>query len=137
MLLPDKYFEANRDQRLHWMLDPKRGAIVDVANGYLFAPGDGAQTDIFTCLFKRSDGSYLVAVGYNNNDEVFEPFLDFYIYTRGRLRNVTKSVMPLPFSRSLYYELPRYGTTINVTNKAGRKLYDLVWNRHVFRLKRL
>ena len=24
MLLPDKYFEANRDERLHWMLDPKR-----------------------------------------------------------------------------------------------------------------
>lgn len=40
MLLPDRYFEANRAQRLHWMLDPERGAIVDVANGYLYAPGD-------------------------------------------------------------------------------------------------
>ena len=37
MLLPDKYFEANQKQRLHWMLDPKRGAIVDIKNGYLYA----------------------------------------------------------------------------------------------------
>jgi hypothetical protein len=29
MLLPDMYFEVTREQRLHWMLDPKRGAIVD------------------------------------------------------------------------------------------------------------
>ncbi len=53
MLLPDKYFEANRQQRRHWMLDPQRGAIVDVANGYLYAVGDGAQTDIYTRLFKN------------------------------------------------------------------------------------
>ena len=137
MLLPDKYFEANRGQRLHWMLNPKRGAIVDIPNGYLFAPGDGAQTDIFTCLFKRSDGSYLVAVGYNDKDEVFEPFLDFFIYNRGRLLNVTKSVMPLPFDKSLYYELPRYGTTIKVTTKSAKELYDFVWNKRVFRLKRV
>jgi hypothetical protein len=58
MLLPDKYFEAEREQRVHWMLDPKRGAIVDIANGYLFAPGDGAQTDIYTCVFKRSNGTH-------------------------------------------------------------------------------
>jgi len=137
MLLPDKYFEANREQRLHWMLDPKRGAIVDVKNGYLYGAGDGAQTDIYVCLFKRTNGTYLVAVNYNDKNEVFESFLDFYTYEHRRLRKVTKSVLPVAFKRSLYYELPRYGTTIAVTNKSGRKLYDLVWAENVFRLRRV
>jgi hypothetical protein len=136
MLLPDKYFEANREQRLHWMLDPKRGAIVDIANGYLYAAGDGAQTDIYTCLFKRSDGTYLIAVDYNDKNEVFETFLDFYVYNHGRLRKVTKSVMPVAFNKLLNYELPRLGTTIRVTNKSGLKLYDFVWDKSAFRLKR-
>jgi hypothetical protein len=136
MLLPAKYFEANQEQRLHWMLDPKRGAIVDIKNGYLYAPGDGAQTDVYTSLFKRSDGKYLVAVNYNDKNGVFESFLDFYVYHQGRLRNVNRSVMPVGFNKRLYYELPRYGTTITVTNKSGKKLYELVWTRNAFRLKR-
>ena len=136
MLLPDKYFEADREQRLHWMLDPKRGAIVDVKNGYLYGAGDGAQTDIYVSLFKRTDRTSIIAVNYNDKDEVFESFLDFYTYEHGRLRNVTKSILPVAFKKSLYYELPRYGTTIAVTNKSGRKLYDLVWAGNVFKLKR-
>ncbi len=135
-LLPDKYFEANREQRVNWMLDPKRGAIVDVKNGYLYAPGDGAQTDIYVCLFKRSDGTYLIAVNYDDKNGVFESFLDFYVYHHGRLRDVGKSVMPVAFKKRLHYGLPRYGSTITVTNKSGKKLYDLVWVRNVFRLKR-
>jgi hypothetical protein len=136
MLLPDKYFEADRDQRLHWMLDPKRGAIVDIANGYLFAPGDGAQTDIYTCIFKRSNGRYLVAVGYNDKDGVFETFLDFFIYDHGHLRNVTKAVLPVRFNKLLYYDLPRHGTIIKVSTASGKKLYDLVWTGNIFHLKR-
>jgi len=134
-LLPDKYFEANLDQRFHWMLDASRGAIVDIRNGYLYAPGDGAQTDIYTCIFKRSDGSYLVAVNYNDKNGVFETFLDFFIYQRGQLTNVTQSVLPVPFSKHLFYELPRHGTTIRVTDASGKWLYDLVWNRRTFKVR--
>src|SRR5262245_43670359 len=136
MLLPDKYFEANRDERVHWMLDPKRGAIVDITNGYLYAPGDGAQTDIYTCIFKRSSGGYLVAVGYNDKDGVFETFLDFFVYDQGHMRNVTKTVLPVRFNKGLYYNLPRHGNTIAVTKPSGKKLYDLVWTGHVFRVER-
>jgi hypothetical protein len=35
-LLPEKYFEANQEQRVKWMLDPRREAIVDVKNGTLW-----------------------------------------------------------------------------------------------------
>jgi hypothetical protein len=136
MLLPDKYFEANREQRLNWMLDPKRGAIVDIGNGYIFAPGDGAQTDVYVCLFKQSEGRYLIAVNYNDKLGVFESFLDFYDYHKGQLRNVTKSVLHIAFNPDLHYELPRYGTTITVTNKSGKKLYNLVWAKGMFRRER-
>jgi len=135
-LLPDRYFEANREQRMHWMLEVERGAIVDIKNGYLFAPGDGAQTDIYVCLFKRSDGRYLVAVNYNDKHGVFESFLDFYLLHQGRLRNARRSVLPVAFDKRLHYELPRNGTTIVVTNESGKEVYDLVWSGNVFRLKR-
>jgi hypothetical protein len=135
LLLPDKYFEADREQRAHWMLDPKRGAIVDIKNGYLYAPGDGAQTEIYVCLFKRTDGRYLVAVNYNDKAGVFESFLDFYLYQRGKLRSVGASILPLAFNKELHYELPRRGATIEVTNSSGKKLYNLVWSKNVFRVK--
>ena len=135
MLLPDKYFEANPDQRLHWMLDPKRGAIVDDKNGYLYAPGDGAQTNIYLRLFKRSNGDTVVVVNYNNEDGVFEPFLDFYLYHDGKLSNLTEKVMTVTFNKNLYYHLPRRGTAIIVSDKTGRKLYELVWSGSVFKRK--
>jgi hypothetical protein len=135
MLLPEKYFEANRDQRLHWMLDPKRGAIVDDKNGYIYAPGDGAQTDIYLRLFKRSHMDPVVVVNYNNENGVFEPFLDFYVYHDGQLTNQTKKVMAVPFYEDLYYHLPRVGTAIMVSDKTGKKLYELVWSGNVFKRK--
>src|ERR1044072_9886955 len=52
-LLTDKYFEANDEQRVNWMLDKRRGAVVDLEHGYLHALGDGAQTDIYVRLFDR------------------------------------------------------------------------------------
>jgi len=136
LLLPDKYFEADREQRVRWMLDTTRGAIVDTKNGYLYAPGDGAQTDLYVCLFKQPDGTYLVAVNYNDYDGVFETFLDFYTYKNGRLVDVTKATLPVAFSKNLHYVLPRYGTTIKVTNKSRKRIYDLVWVNSRFELKR-
>ena len=47
LLLPEKYFEANKEQRVKWMLDSNRGAVVDLKNSYIFAPRDGAQTSIY------------------------------------------------------------------------------------------
>ncbi|HEV2829112.1 MAG TPA: hypothetical protein VGW76_16060 [Pyrinomonadaceae bacterium] len=119
-----------------WMLDPKRGAIVDLKNGYLFAPGDGAQTDIYVCLFRRSDGNYLIAVNYNDKNGVFDSFLDFYSLHQGKLQEVRSGVLPVPFDKRLYYILPRFGTTIVATDRSGKKLYDLVWLRNAFRLKK-
>ena len=136
LLLPDKYFEADKEQRVKWMLDPKRGAIVDVKNGYIYAPGDGAQTRIYVCLFRRAEGNYLIAVKTHAPDTKEYTNLDFYVYENGSFVDVTQAVLPVAVNEELRYEMPRYGTTIKVSNKRGRKVYELVWAKDKFRLKR-
>ena len=135
-LLPDKFFEADREQRLKWMLDPRRGAIVDSRNGYLYAPGDGAQTDIYLSLFKKQSRGYVVGVKYYAPDTQALTYLEFYVYQNGSWTEVTKSVTPVKISDELKYELPRYGTRVGVTDKRGRRLYYLVWSGERFRLQR-
>ena len=99
------------------MLDPKRGAIVDSKNGYLYAPGDGAQTDIYLSLFKKRTGGYLAAVKYYASDTQEFTHLEFYVYRNGSWTEVTKSVIPVKISDELKYEMPRYGTASHVRDK--------------------
>src|SRR5437667_7782705 len=61
-ILPERYFEADRNQRINWMLDPKRGAIVDLKRSFLYAPGDGAQSDLYVVLFLRRGRGDVIAV---------------------------------------------------------------------------
>lgn len=133
-LLPSRYFggvlnEAKPRERLRLL----NGAhsVVDVKNGYLFAAGDGAQQSLTLCLFKRADKSYVIAVS-DNDRVVFDPFLDFYEYRNGRLRNITKSVLPVAYRSHLDYTLPRYGMTIHVTDSKDRPVYNLVWKQDHF-----
>jgi hypothetical protein len=136
LLLPDKYFEANREQRVKWMLDPKRGAVVDTKNGYLLAQGDGAQMSLVVCLFKNHDGTYTIGVDATSWEGDWYSRLNFYHYVNGTFVDVTKSVIPVALPEEHWYELPRYGTTIGVANQKRRHLYDLAWNGRRFRLMR-
>jgi len=89
------------------------------------------------CLFKRTDGSYLVAVnGIEPPDDVWTPWLEFLTYQKGRWVDVTEATLPRWFSKQLGYELPRYGTTIRVVTESGKRVYDLVWTRGRFQVKR-
>jgi hypothetical protein len=132
LLLPDKYFEANPEQRVKWMLDSKRGAVVDVKNGYLFAPGDGAQMTLVVCLFKHRDGTYTVGVDAMYSEDTDYSRLNFYRYVKGSFVDVTKSIVPVALPEEHRYELPRYGTTIKVATQKRRYLYGLVWNGRRF-----
>jgi hypothetical protein len=136
LLLPEKYFEANKEQRVKWMLDPRRGAVVDVKNGYIYAPGDGAQTSIYVCLFRRRQGAPLVAVKSHNSDTQDYTHLDFYEYKNGALVEVKKGVLPVKVNENLKYDMPRYGRTIEVRDRRGRRIYDLNWSGRRFLLKR-
>src|SRR5262249_19657263 len=62
LLLPDRYFEPGDRREL---LGPLHGPLIDVKNGYISFEGDGAQQDLDVCLFRRPDGSFLVAVSNN------------------------------------------------------------------------
>ena len=132
LLLPDKYFEANPEQRVKWMLDQKRGAVVDVKHGYLVAPGDGAQMTLVVCLFKNRDGTYTVGVDAMYSEDADYSRLNFYRYANGSLVDITKSIVPVALPKDYRYKLPRYGTTIKVATQKRRHLYDLVWNGRRF-----
>ena len=136
LLLPEKYFEANKEQRVKWMLDPGRGAVVDIKNGYIYAPGDGAQTGIYVCLFKRPRGFPLVAVKSHDTDTAEYTHLDFYEYKYGALVHVKTGVLPVNVDENLKYEMPRYGRTIEVRDRRGKRLYNLNWSGRRFVLTR-
>ena len=135
LLLSEKYFEANKEQRVKWMLDPNRGAVVDIKNGYIYAPGDGAQTAIYVCLFKRPGDFPLIAVKSHESDTLDYTHLDFYKYKDGTLVEVKNGVLPVKINENFKYEMPRYGRTIEVRDQHGRKLYSLNWSGRRFVLK--
>ena len=136
LLLPEKYFEANKEQRVKWMLDARRGAVVDIKNGYVYAPGDGAQTGLYVCLFKRPHDFPLVAVKSHPSDTQEYTRLDFYEYQHGALVEVTETVLPVTVNEEFKYTMPRYGKSIEVRNQRGRKIYTLIWSGRRFVLKR-
>ncbi len=135
LLLPEKYFEANKEQRVKWMLDPGKGAVVDIKNGYIYAAGDGAQTAIDVCLFKRPHRLPLIAVKSHDPDTRDYTHLDFYEYKNGALVEVEKGVLPVKVNENFKYDMPRYGRTIEVRDQRGRKLYSLNWSGQRFVLQ--
>jgi hypothetical protein len=135
MLLPDHSFDIDRRS----LLNPKYGAVVDVGNGYIRTWHDGAQQGLEVALFRRPNGSYLVAVnhiGDEGPDDVWSPWLDFLTYRNGRWVDVTKATLPRRFSDKLGYEPPRYGRTIRVVTESEKHVYDLVWTRGRLQVKR-
>jgi hypothetical protein len=134
LLLPDQYFEANEEQRVNWMLNGGRGAVVDLDHGYIYAPGDGAQTDIYVRLFERPNQGPLIAVKSYASDSQDFTYLDFFEYKDGGLYPV--NVAPVTVNERFRVELPRVGNTINVSNAQGSPLYDLVWSQTEFKVKR-
>ena len=118
------------------MLDPGNGAVVDIKNGYIYAAGDGAQTAIYVCLFKRWHALPLVAVKSHEPDTRDYTHLDFYEYKNGALVEVKKGMLPVKINENFKYEMPRYGTTIKVSDQHGRKLYSLNWSGRRFVLEK-
>ena len=148
-LLPQKYFtlegcEPAKDKNC----DKARKEYIetfleteDTANGYWKSGCDGAQSCLTMALFKRLNGTYIVAI-----QTEFEMGSDNYFleYKGGKWFDISTQVIP-NFSKKNYYELPQKGTTIEVFKKKtvdtdmtekGAKLYDLVWNAGKFSIKK-
>lgn len=149
-LLPQKYFplegcadnptERNcaraRAEYLKTYLE-----VEDSANGYLKAGCDGAQSCLQMALFKRPGGDYLV--GLEVTHETSENY--FLDYQNGVWLDVGAKVVP-DFSKNNFYEIPRYGTTVQVfkrrqiseagESEKGAKLYELSWKDGKFTVQR-
>lgn len=144
-LRPEKYFESP-DVRTQWIQHTSN--IIDIANGYLYLHGDGAQPSLIVCLFKTIDKTYLIGVhaeGSDNNE------LNFYRYTEQQWQDVTEQVLPSKINDKFLHEfarheatnsnyeytleMPRHGTTITIKNSQHKKVYDLVWTKKIFDLK--
>ena len=83
-------------------------------------------------LFKRPDASYIVGVHTLHEGDEINHFLE---YRDGKWIDISPKVIP-EFSTRNVYELPRYGTTIAVTNSTGVKIYELLWSNGRFVVKR-
>lgn len=152
-LLPQKYFEigccgvdAEPDsEKAHAKYLETFLRVEDTANGYLEGGCEGGQECIKMALFKRPDGTYIVGVETYTTMTEHNYFLE---YKNGRWYDVSSKVVP-QFSRNNMYELPRYGTKIEVfakkiiekgsdyvINEQGAKIYDLVWSNGKFSIKK-
>ena len=143
MSLPEQYFSLDcclykrtyRQAKIEYL---KRYLMVeDTPNGFMSGGGDAAQEGFEMALFKRADGSYLVALyTYGEGGIEDTPWCKFLDYSKGKWTDVSRRVVP-DYSKEKYeYKLPRRGTTIEVYTKVEEgeptKLYDLVWNKSRF-----
>jgi hypothetical protein len=134
LLLPNKYTYDIGPKRRKELINPENGRVnaIDLKNGYLSISGDAGEAGIIVALFKKPDGGYLVGVNvYNELSE------DFYMlrYAGGKWSDVTRAVIP-KFNKTNRYELPQYGTTINVDSETGERLYQLAWSNGKFTIKK-
>lgn len=150
MLLPGKYFSLDccmnksvrkaKEQYLRQYLN-----VEDAANGYMSGGGDGAQEGFAMALFKRSNGTYLIAFyTYGEGGVEDTPWCVFLDYKNGKWTDVSRTVVPDYDAAKYIYELPRRGTTIEVFAKdemgegfyKGKKLHNLAWQNDKFAVKR-
>ena len=153
MALPDKYFtlegcESEKDKGCKKAKEDYLRNLLeaeDTANGYLKGGCDGAQHCIEMALFKKPDGTYVIGVTTEGEMSSHAYFLD---YNGSTWTDISSKVVP-QYSKKNFYQLPQYGTTVEVFGKQvsdedadadigdkGDKLYDLEWKNGKFRVKK-
>lgn len=148
-LLPQKYFtlegcEPAKDkncERARREYVKNYLEVEDTKNGYWKSSCDGGQSCLRMALFKRPDATYIVAVHTLFESDETNYFLE---YKNGKWSDISSQVVP-EFSPKNIYELPRYGTTVEVFKKnfpepeyseRGAKIYDLEWKDEKFSIKK-
>lgn len=134
--LPEQYLDVPANLRAGLL--QRADAILDVKNGYLSVRfvRNGSPGRYVLTVFRRSDDSFLVGLTHTRPDARADAKLLFLRYKDDQWNDVTDEVLPVAFDPTLNYELPRVGTTIAVTNRAGAKVYDLLWAKGRFLLNR-
>ena len=113
--------------------------IEDIKNGYLRLESSEWKGWVEIALFKKGEGSYLVAISQVTCGPGCSGGVIFSTYKSGNWKNVTNQVFPGSSQRG-YYKLPRFGTTIALVCgddggercHDGEKLAEFQWNKEKF-----
>ena len=141
LLVPERYLDGyDLRFRKELLRGEHRGGVVDIANGYISYDASDNPTGFEFAIFRKNNGKYIVAFSDSVSDnfdwELFDGYRLFLLsYEGGKWRDVTRSLLPVPFNKRLSYYLPRRGRSIEVTNDKGT-LYTLMWRNDRFHLKR-
>ncbi len=114
--------------------------VEDIKNGYLRLESNEWKGWVEIALFKKADGSYVVAISQVACGPACSGGVIFATYKTGHWKNVTKQVFPRSLPRASYYQLPRVGTSIVLvcgddsgkSCHAGDKLTEFQWNKEKF-----
>lgn len=144
LLVPERYMDGyDLRFREELLRGEHRGVVVDIANGYISYDESDNPSGFEFAIFRKTDGRYIVAYSTGAfSDPVMHkelgnwPILFLLSYEGGKWRNVTKSLLPVPFNKRLAYMLPREGRSIGVTNEKGSLVYTLTWRNDRFHIKR-
>jgi hypothetical protein len=136
LLVPEKYLPYDLRFREELLRNQHRRAIIDVRNGFIAWDASDAPDAFEFVLFRKSNGSYLVA--YNDLGDDFDGVngdsngLMLLSYESGKWHDVTGAMLPASADKSLVYKLPRQGKTIEVSDEERRRLYTLTWTKDRF-----
>lgn len=114
--------------------------IEDIRNGYLRLESREWKGWVEIALFKKVDGSYLVAISQVGCEPKCTGGVIFATYKTGNWKNVTKQVFPYPSQQQGYYQLPRIGTSIvlicgdkrSKSCQFGGELAEFQWDKEKF-----
>ena len=134
--------------------------IEDVKNGYLKLEG-AWEGWAEIALFKKKDGSYLIAQAESGCGPVCSGFIKFFDYKNGKWSDVTDKVFPVltearikkafvdkkidteETGANIYFVLPREGTTVRMscnecsdTGDQDSILLEFNWNGEKFTMKK-
>jgi len=117
-------------EKMWGFVQRSKGAVIDVANGYLRCAGDGAQGDFEVALFRYKDDRPLLAICQGEPAETDFWYLHFYeLGDDGRMRKVDRGLLPPGNEPRRKFELPRKGRTIVVREtRSGKVQAQWTWD---------
>lgn len=135
LLVPEKYVGYDLPFRQELLRGERRGAVIDIPNGYISWNASDNPEEFEFVIFKKNSGKYIVAFSAPGEPELFDSTFVLLSYDNGRWRDVTKALLPVTVNKLFNYKLPRQGQTI-VVAKDWRTRYRLMWKNDRFRFSR-
>lgn len=139
----DFFFYANERNESKTSILKHRKSLIkieDLKNGYLRLQSNEWKGWAEIAIFKKADGSYVVAISQVACAASCRGGVIFASYKNSRWKNVTNQVFPHSSQPQGYYKLPRVGTSVvlicgDKSSKScvfGGELAEFQWNKDKF-----